>query len=154
MGWAVKRGLVAVSIVAAILAATATTAAADSAFVVGDGNVGNSVGNSVDFWGADWSALNVVSGGPAPASFMGFATTVTLTTPCTGTFTTKPGNSSNPPPTVGSFIEVLVANSITKKGNVISGTFSDRASVQTNQGYAPDPDQPGTGTVRVICSGA
>lgn len=154
MVWILKRGLLAAFVMAAVLAVTGATAAADSAFVIGDGNVGTSVGNSVEFWGADWSTLNVVSGGPAPTSFMGFATSVTLTTPCTGTFTSKPGNSSTPPATLGPFIEVLVASSVTKKGNVISGTFSDRASVETNPGYGPDPDQPGTGTVRVICSGA
>src|SRR6202040_2593590 len=40
-------------------------------FVIGDKNA--AIGNSVTFWGAQWAKVNSLSGGPAPASFKGFA---------------------------------------------------------------------------------
>jgi hypothetical protein len=135
---------------------TASTAAAQppltSAFVIGDGNA--APGSAVEFWGAQWWSLNTVGGGPAPASFKGFATTVTLTGPCSGTFTTGPGNSSAPPPAVGPAIPVLVASDVTQSGAVISGTFGDIVAVQTNPGYGPSPGQAGTGSVLgSVCGG-
>jgi hypothetical protein len=57
-------------------------AALTSFFVVGDQSAGApTVGTSVQFWGAQWAKVNKLSGGPAPASFKGYADSgsVTLT---------------------------------------------------------------------------
>jgi hypothetical protein len=47
---------------------------------------------------------------------------------------------------------VIVANSVSQSGSVVSGRASEVVIVQTNPGYAPDPAFPGTGTVvAVLC---
>ena len=148
MRWTHTRLLPAIVATAAFLAATTTAAPADSnpMFVVGDTSaVTNS---SVTFWGAQWWKDNLVSGGAAPASFKGWAVTVTPSAdnPCAGTFTTEPGNSSDPPATLPSGpLDVLVANSITKLGSEISGTYTDIIMVQPDPGYQGNPGHPGTG---------
>ena len=58
------------------------TALSRGAFVIGDQNA--TVGNSVTFWGAQWSGLNSLSGGSAPASFKGFASQTPTTRPDAG----------------------------------------------------------------------
>ncbi len=126
--------------------------AVTSGFAIGDVYGGS--GASVTFWGAQWASDNYVSGGSAPNSFKGYADVVTPTSACTGTFSTAPGNSSAPPPAVGATTEVLVVNSVTKNGPVISGTYVDIVTVTTNGGYGPDPGHPGTGTVvGSVCGG-
>ncbi len=114
-----------------------------SYFVIGDGS--NLVGSSVTFWGAQWWKDNSLSGGSAPASFKGFADVVTFGSGCSGTFTAEPGDSSSPPDSVGPVIGVLVADSVTKDGSTISGTFQTLVNVETDPGYAPDPGHAGTG---------
>jgi hypothetical protein len=118
-------------------------------FVIGDGNA--EVGSSVEFWGAQWWKLNTLSGGTAPAAFKGFANEVTGG--CGGSWTTDPGNSSDPPEgPLPPVIEVLVAGKVTKKGRVISGDISSIVLVATNLGYGPSPGHAGTGTVvGVVC---
>lgn len=115
-------------------------------FVVGDGSAVPAA--SVEFWGAQWAKDNVVSGGMAPDSFKGWAVTVVPTSPCGGTFTTAPGDSSDPPADVpaGSVIDVLVTDDVTKDGPVISGTYVDVHAVQVDPGYGPAPGHAGTGT--------
>jgi kumamolisin len=122
------------------------------AFVLGDQTVAGAGSSTVTWWSDNWYLLNSLSGGIAPASFKGFAGTVTLptTTPanvCGTTFTTNPGNS--PPPTSGvpSYMGVLVASSVTKSGSTITGTWAHIVVVKTNPGYAPNPGSPGTGTI-------
>ena len=44
-------------------------------------------------------------------------------------------------------ITVLVTNSVTKSGPVITGTIKEFALVATNSGYDSNPGHPGTGTV-------
>jgi uncharacterized repeat protein (TIGR01451 family) len=114
-------------------------------FVIGDQNA--AAGSSVTFWGAQWSTLNGLSGGGAPASFKGFETAPATVT-CGTSWSTGPGNS--PPPPAGplpSFMAVIVASSISKSGPSISGNTVHMVVVQTNPGYAPDPGHAGTGTV-------
>jgi hypothetical protein len=62
-------------------------------------------------------------------------------------WTTTGGNS--PPPTSGvpSYMGVLVASTVTKSGNTISGNFVHIVVVHVNPGYAPSPANTGTGTV-------
>ncbi|HYM62590.1 MAG TPA: carboxypeptidase regulatory-like domain-containing protein [Thermoanaerobaculia bacterium] len=126
-------------------------ATANGSFVIGDGNA--AIGTQATFWGAQWSRLNTLSGGAAPDSFKGFANRASTTPPsCGGTWTTDPGNSSNPPDTVPAYLGVFVSSTITKSGSTISGNIQKMVVVKTNPGYAPNPGHAGTGTVlAVIC---
>src|SRR5205823_8080603 len=89
------------------------------AFVIGDGN--SAPGSAVTFWGAQWSTLNTLSGGPAPSSFKGFA--LNPATPICGVdWTTDPGNSASPPAgPLPAFIGVIVTSSSSQSGSQISG---------------------------------
>ena len=131
----------------------ASANAEGSNFVIGDHN--SAVGTSVTFWGAQWWKLNSLSGGTAPAAFKGFANNVSGPG-CGATWTTDPGNSSDPPlAPLPAVIEVIVASHITKSGRIISGDVSEVVLVATNLGYANNPGHAGTGTVLgVLCSRA
>jgi hypothetical protein len=120
-------------------------------FVIGDGNA--VVGNRVTFWGDQWTDRNSLSGGPAPAGFKGFASAARPNPPiCGGALTSKPGNSSGPPSSVPSFMNVIVASSITQSGPTISGNIPKIVIIQTDPGYDPNPGHSGTGTViAVVC---
>jgi hypothetical protein len=125
-------------------------------FVIGNQNA--AVGSQVTFWGAQWWKDNALSGGDAPASFKGFADTATAT--CGEQWTTRPGNSSQPPdvlpvtPGNPMTMPVVVSSLITKSGPVISGDTAEVVLVAPDPGYAPDPGHPGTGTVvSVVCPG-
>jgi uncharacterized repeat protein (TIGR01451 family) len=130
--------------------ATATTnvfgfAPGGGSFVIGDGNSAN--GTAVTFWGAQWSKLNDLSAGSAPASFKGFA--VDPATPSCGTgWSSDPGNSAPPPAgPLPAFIAVIVTSSASKSGSQISGDTAHIVLVQTDPGYASNPGHAGTGTV-------
>jgi hypothetical protein len=133
----------------AALALAAPAGAAEN-FVIGDGNA--AVGSHVTFWGAQWWKLNTLSGGTAPAAFKGFANEVTGS--CGGSWTTDPGNSSDPPAApLPPVIEALVSDSVTKKGRTISGDITSVVLIATEPGYGPSPGHAGTGTVvGVLCS--
>jgi hypothetical protein len=129
----------------------AASASAAGSFVIGDVNV--AFGAPVTFWGAQWSQKNQLSGGAAPASFKGFADTSGPAT-CGSSWSTRPGNSSDPTPgPLPEFIDVIVSSEITKSGPTISGNTLEVVVVQTEPGYAPDPGHAGTGTViGLLCS--
>jgi hypothetical protein len=125
---------------------------ARGSFVIGDQKAG--VSSNVTFWGAQWSRLNSLTGGSAPASFKGFATTVNPTPPaCGGTWTGSPGNSGAPPAgPLPSLMPAFVASHVTKSGSTVSGDISEIVIVQTNPGYQPSVGHAGTGTVvAVVC---
>src|SRR5207253_10572822 len=63
------------------------------AFVIGDSNSSN--GTAVTFWGGQWSKLNRLSGGSAPASFKGFGQTSSLPN-CRIGWSIANGNASPP----------------------------------------------------------
>jgi hypothetical protein len=112
------------------------------------GDLSSTIGAGVTFWGAQWSSLNSLSGGAAPNSFKGFASSLATEPPTCGiSWTTGPGNSSDPPATLPSYMGVLVSTSIGKSGPTISGDVLSIVVVQTNDGYAPNPGHGGTGTV-------
>jgi uncharacterized repeat protein (TIGR01451 family) len=118
----------------------------NGAMVTGD--LSSPIGAGVTFWGAQWSSLNSVSGGPAPDAFKGFAATLATEPPACGiTWTTRPGNSSNPPATLPSYMGVLVSTAVGKSGPTIAGDVLSIVVVQTDAGYAANPGHPGTGTV-------
>ncbi|PYL52451.1 MAG: hypothetical protein DMF29_10855, partial [Verrucomicrobia bacterium] len=108
-------------------------------FVIGDRNA--VVGQHVVFSSPQWAKSNSLTGGPAPASFKGFANSTSLLS-CGDIWQSDPSNGGTPPPsTAPNAINVIVASSITKSGAVISGNVHEMAVVK------PDPDHPGTGTV-------
>ncbi len=122
------------------------------AFVLGDGTFAGAGSGTVTWWGAQWSALNVLTGGAAPSAFKGFAGTVSLPTGtpplgCGGPWTTRPGNSTPPVGTVPSYMGVIVASSIAKPDSTIAGNSVSIVVVRTDPGYAPNPGHPGTGTI-------
>ena len=112
-------------------------------FVIGDLN--SAVGTQVTFWGAQWANLNSLSGGQAPSSFKGFANAANG-----GTWQSNPGNSSNPPASVPTYLAVLITSSATKSGSTISGNVVGIAIVRTNAGYAGNPGHAGTGTIVAV----
>jgi hypothetical protein len=121
-------------------------------FVVGDRSAGApTIGRAVYFWGSQWAKQNSLSGGSAPSAMKGFANSPTALT-CGSTFTTSPGNSSAPPSSLPSQIEVIVSSQVTQNGSTISGNIVHIVVVQVNPGYGPAPGHTGTGTiVATIC---
>jgi virginiamycin B lyase len=115
-------------------------------FVIGDGS--SAVGASVTFWSPQWSGVNTMSGGSGPASFKGFATTMTPAAACGGTWTSTGGSSSNPPAgPLPAYMGVVVSSSVDKSGSTITGNITRIVIVKT------DPSGNGTGTVvAVLCS--
>jgi hypothetical protein len=115
-------------------------------FAVGNGNA--AIGTAVTFWGAEWAGVNTLSGGPAPASFKGFAGQTTTSPPSCGTsYTARPGNSGNPPTSVPSFMAVAVSSKLKKSGSTITGDIIHIVIVRTDAGYGPNPGHKGTGTI-------
>ena len=126
-------------------------ATAGGSFVIGD--VNSAVGTAVTFWGAQWSKLNSLSGGPAPAAFKGFANNPSNNPACGQSWSTGPGGSPDPPPPpLPAFILVRVASSISKSGSTIAGNTPHVVVVEVDPGYDNNPGHPGTGTVAgVLC---
>ncbi len=125
--------------------AGAAPAGAATSFVVG--NQSAQMGAHVTFWGAKWHKLNSLSGGSAPAAFKGFANELTEPV-CGATWTTDPGNSSEPPegPLPG-LIEAVASSQIVKHGRLISGDVTAVVLIATEPGYAADPGHEGAGRV-------
>jgi hypothetical protein len=107
--------------------------------------------NSVTFWSATWSRQNGLTGGSAPPSFKGFASTVSGNPPvCGGNWTSRPGNSSKPPNTLPPYMGVVVSSTVNQSGSNLSGNVPEIVVVKTNAGYASDPGHAGTGTVIAV----
>jgi Bacterial Ig-like domain (group 3) len=125
---------------------------ATGAFVIGDKSAGSpTIGKAVNFWGSQWAKNNSFSGGSAPSAMKGFADSPKSLS-CGDTWTTDPGNSSSPPTSLPSQINVIVSSKVTKSGSKISGTILHIVVVQVGPGYGPAPGQPGNGTiVGTIC---
>jgi len=117
-------------------------------FVIGN-LVNMSATSNVYFWGSQWRQNNPMSGGSAPSAFKGFENGLALPT-CGSTWTSRPGNSSNPPSTVPTNMAVIVSSSVTQSGSTISGNVKKIVVVRTNPGYGPAPGKAGTGKVIAI----
>ena len=124
---------------------------AGGSFVIGDLNAG--IGAAVTFWGAQWSKLNSLSGGPAPAAFKGFSNTPAANPACGQSWSTDPGNSSGAPaPPLPAFVIVRVASLTSQSGSTIAGNTPHLVVVQVDPGYEANPGHAGTGTVAgVLC---
>ena len=124
--------------------------ASRGSFVLGNLTVAAATPSTVvTFWGSEWSSLNALSGGGAPPSFKGFASQLAATPPtCGGTWSTSAGNSASPVAgPLPSYMGVLVASSVTKSGNMISGNVAGIVVVTPNPGYDTNPGHPGKGTI-------
>jgi hypothetical protein len=163
LAWVATLSLVTVGIGSAAGMARADSSlnggsAGNGEFVIGNGpgNSNATPGNDVMFWGAQWwmdnplLAAGAATGTQAPASFKGFATSIEVSDSC-GTFSSSPGNSSNPPATLplnpDGTINVLVTDNVSKQGSVITGDVVGTATVLPDPGYAGDPGHAGTGVV-------
>jgi hypothetical protein len=141
---------VATTAVASLSVSGPALADSGGSFVIGDQNV--AVGAQVDFWGAQWWKDNPLSTGSAPASFKGYADNAPAT--CGQTWTTRPGNSSDPPASLSGTVDMIVSSQIAKNGPVISGDVKQIVQVAVDPGYAGDPGHPGTGTILgYVCGG-
>jgi hypothetical protein len=90
----------------------------------------------------------MLSGGPAPDAFKGFAANTSEPPACGSAWTTDPGNSSQPPAgTLPSYMGVVVSTRVSMSGSTFSGDVSRIIVVTPNAGYDPNPGHPGTGTV-------
>jgi hypothetical protein len=111
-------------------------------FAIGD----RSATGAVTFWGAQWWKTNVLSGGPAPSSFKGFA--LHATPACGSTWSTGPGDSTPPPNgPLPDYMAVIAAGSASKAGPAVSGTTAGVVVVRTDGGYDPSSGHAGTGSV-------
>jgi hypothetical protein len=122
------------------------------AFTLGDTTAATAGSSTVTWWADTWWQLNALSGGTAPASFKGFAGTITLPTTspptsCGSNWTTTGGDSPPPVSGVPSYMGVVVTSKVTKSGSTISGNSVHIVVVQVNPGYGPNPASHGTGTI-------
>lgn len=120
-------------------------------FVIGDGRP-NAVGDTVNFWGAQWWKNNqmtdTVTAGVA--SFKGYATT--LNQICGGTWESRPGNSYDPPSAIDDDVLVIVTSRVIKEGAAIRGDIKRVVKVRHDGGYGPNPGHDGNGVVTsVVC---
>jgi len=118
--------------------------ASGGSFVIGD--LENQNGNHVEFWGAQWHKINAMSGGKGPASFKGFEESDQNPT-CGDTYNADPGNSTPPPDSIPSTMEIIVSSNISKHGHTITGDVLHIVLVKTNPGYQGNPGHAGTGTI-------
>ncbi len=109
--------------------------------MVGDLSAAGS--SPVTWWAGNWSALNSLSGGNAPAGFMGFEASGQLS--C-GTNWSAPA-SLTPPSSVPSYMAVAVSSSISYSGGRFVGNTVHIVVVQFAPGYSQNPSHHGTGTV-------
>jgi hypothetical protein len=130
-------------------------------FVVGDLEATGPLA-PLTWWSSQWAKINLMSGGPAPSSMKGFAGFEDMALPvplpplnelCGKHWTTDPGNSTPPPPSVPPYMLVIVSSHITQTGSVIEGDIHQLIIVKNDPGYAPDPGHPGTGNeVILVCT--
>jgi hypothetical protein len=113
-------------------------------FVIGNGST--ATGASVNFWGSQWEKSNPLANGTPPAAFKGFEDNP-LVPACGGTWISRPGNSSNPPDTVPTYMAVIVSTHVEQNGSAISGDVQHVVIVATGPGYAGNPGHAANGTV-------
>jgi hypothetical protein len=129
----------------------------ESQFVIWGGNpvipagqpANVTIGQDYVFWGAQWWKQVLGGNWAANASFKGYANQVDR---ANGSWTTRPGNSSGPPDSVGRYISVIIATQATKKGSEISGNIAETGILRVDDpgSYQPNPGHPGSGVLIAI----
>ena len=85
--------------------------------------------------------MNHPPNAPTPPAFL----------PSGTSWTTAPGDSSQPPATVPSYMLALVTGSVAQNGSTItSGSVLHWVIVRTNPGYGSSPGHTGTGTIVAV----
>jgi len=121
-------------------------------FVIGDDQP-HAVGDNANFWGAQWWKNNSMTGevSAGVAAFKGYATL--SDNACGGTWTSLPGNSSNPPPSIDDDILVIVTSTVIKAGNDISGDIKKIVMVHHDGNYSDNPGHEGNGPITsIVCT--
>lgn len=134
-----------------------------TSFVIWGGNAGGlKIGQDVNFWGNQWSQQVTSGNFSGAASFKGWADPIgpvqqcqpnaTTSTLVPGCWQSVPGQSSPPPLTLPSFIQVIVATAGAKPGTSIFGNMACPAvlKVDANPSYQPDPGHPGFGVITAV----
>ena len=131
------------------LPSSASEAVIDFAFLAqGSMIIGNkdaATGTAVNFWGANWSTVNSLTGGLAPTSFKGFANNSPQS--CGGSWSTSTGNSPPPPAILPSYMGVIASSTVVQEASAVTGDVPIIVVVKTGAGFAPNPGHPGIGTV-------
>jgi cysteine-rich repeat protein len=120
-------------------------------FVIGD-RAPHLVGNTVNFWGAQWWTNNLMSGPVSSnvSSFKGYANKADEI--CGGKWENRPGNSSAPPATIPADIAVIVTDRVVKNGPIIGGSIKQILMVHHDGLYSPLAGIRGSGTVTgILC---
>jgi hypothetical protein len=129
----------------------------ESQFVIWGGNpvipagrpANVTIGQDYVFWGAQWWKQVLGGNWTANASFKGYANQVDR---ANGSWTTRPGNSSGPPDSVGRYISVIIATQATKQGSEISGNIAEIGILRVDDpgAYQPNPGHAGSGVLIAI----
>ena len=117
---------------------------------------GISLGGDYNFWGAQWwkQITAVQPGDSVPngaASFKGYADQAGS---CGSQWTAAPGNSSNPPESVGNYVSVIVTTNMFKNGPTVGGNIKEIVILRVDDpsSYVDNPGHPLTGVmVGVLC---
>jgi hypothetical protein len=120
-------------------------------FVIGNQEA-HGIGATVNFWGAQWWKNNQMTGtvDNGVAGFKGFASSAQNI--CGGTWTSEPGNSSDPPFPISDNIAIIVTSKVLKQGSAISGDIQQILLVHQDGHYNDNPGHEGNGTViSVLC---
>jgi hypothetical protein len=117
-------------------------------FVVGDISAGKpTIGNTVNFWGSQTWTTNKFSGvNNAPASMKGWIDNA-ANYKCGATWTSDPGNSSNPPSIIPVNMVVVVGSTINQNSSTEYGNMVHLVVVSVDPGYGPAPGHRGWGQI-------
>lgn len=122
-----------------------------SGFVIGDVQP-HGVGDHAYFWGSQWWKNNFMSGSVSNgvAAFKGYANE--RDNYCGGTWSSRPGNSSNPPARIPQNVLVIVTNTVIKSGPAISGNIVKLVMVDQDGTYGSNPGHSGEGQItQIVC---
>lgn len=117
----------------------------------GDGGL---TGHIYNFWGMQWDDNNVLSAAPnheGPDQFKGFIDTPSNPW-CGTTWTTRPGNSSDPPATIPTYVGIVVPTTVTHNGSVQTGDVYKIVVIKAKPGYMDDPGLPHNGLGPVVAT--
>lgn len=121
-------------------------------FVIWGGNAPNladavKVGQDYNFWGAQWEKQVTAGDYQSNGSFKGYADQVSG-----ATWTSRPGDASNPPGSVATHISVIVATHVAKDGSVESGNIVETVVLKVDNpaAYQPNPGHPGSGVMVAV----
>jgi Big-like domain-containing protein len=105
------------------------------------------VGQDYNFWGAQWDKQVTAGDYQSNGSFKGFAEQVSG-----AAWTSDPGNASDPPASVATYIGVIVSTHIAKNGSVESGNVAEVVVLKVDNpaGYQPNPGHPGSGVMVAV----